>query len=454
MELVSASAWNSSSHRKPRVVIIGAGFGGLYAARALKGTPVDVVVVDWRNHHLFQPLLYQVATATLNASDIAHPIRAALRGQSNARVLLARATAIDLANKRVELQDAELWYDYLIVATGATHAYFGHDEWSEYAPGLKSIEDALEIRRRVLLAYEAAEREADSLLRREWLTFVVVGAGPTGVEMAGALSEIARHSLTRDFRFIDPADARVILLEGSDRVLPTYVPELSGKARRQLQKLGVEVRTSAMVTHIDDRGVVVGSERLAARTVIWAAGVAASPLAKTLGVPLDRAGRVIVEDDLSVPGYPEVFVIGDLAAAGSPDRPVPGVAPAAIQGGRHAAQCIQRALQGLPAEPFRYRDKGALATIGRAAAVADLGWLKFSGLVAWLAWMLIHIFFLIGFRRKLFVMLSWAWSYVTFRRGARLITGQPQQLLPPIVRPVPELEDPVQTPERDLEQAR
>ena len=416
---------------RSRVVIIGGGFGGLYAARALRRAPVDVTLVDRRNHHLFQPLLYQVASAALNPSDIAYPIRAALRRQRNARVLLAEAESIDVDRRIVTLDDGELEYDYLIVATGATHAYFGHDEWAEHAPGLKSIEDALEIRRRVLLAYEAAERETVTGLRREWLTFVVVGAGPTGVELAGALAEIARHSLAKDFRSIDPADACVILLEGGDRVLPPYVPKLSAKAQRQLEKLGVEVRTKSLVTGIDDRGVDIGGDRIGARTVLWAAGVAASPLARSLGAPLDRAGRVEVEADLSVPGHPEVFVIGDLAAAGAPDARVPGVAPAAIQGGRHAAQCIRRAVRELPSEPFRYRDKGSLATIGRAAAVADFGRLKFGGFFAWAAWMLIHIFFLIGFRTKVFVMLSWAWAYLTFRRGARLITGPQDRLLPP-----------------------
>jgi len=420
---------------RKRVVIIGGGFGGLYAARALKEAPVDVTLVDRRNHHLFQPLLYQVASAALNPSDIAYPIRAALRRQRNARVLLAEAGSIDVDARKVILDDGELEYDYLILATGATHAYFGHDEWAEHAPGLKSIEDALEIRRRVLLAYEAAERETDPARRREWLTFVVVGAGPTGVELAGALAEIARHALAKDFRSIDSAQARVVLLEGGDRVLPPYVPKLSAKAQRQLEKLGVEVHTSAVVTNIDDRGVDVaregGDERYAARTVLWAAGVSASPLGASLGAPVDRAGRVVVEDDLSIPGHPEVFVVGDLAAAGRPDNRVPGVAPAAIQGGRHAARCIRRALRDEPSETFRYRDKGSLATIGRAAAVADLGRLKFGGLLAWVAWMTIHIFFLIGFRTKVFVMLSWAWSYLTFRRGARLITGTQDRLLPP-----------------------
>ncbi len=422
-----------------RVVIIGGGFGGLYAARALRRVPVDVTLVDRRNHHLFQPLLYQVATAALNPSDIAYPIRVALRRQRNARVLLAEARSIDVDARNVILDDGELEYDYLILATGATHAYFGHDDWAEHAPGLKSIEDALEIRRRVLLAYEAAERETDLDLRREWLTFVVVGAGPTGVELAGALAEIGHHALAKDFRSIESAEARVVLLEGGDRVLPSYVPKLSAKAQRQLEKLGVEVHTNAMVTNIDGHGVDVarergderGDERYPARTVLWAAGVSASPLGASLGAPLDRAGRVIVEADLTIPGHPEVFVIGDLAAAGGSDSPVPGVAPAAIQGGRHAALCIRRSLRDEPTEAFRYRDKGSLATIGRAAAVADFGRLKFGGFFAWVAWMTVHILFLIGFRTKVFVMLSWAWSYLTFRRGARLITGSQDRLLPP-----------------------
>ena len=416
--------------RLPHVVIIGGGFGGLYAARALQGAPVCLTLIDRRNHHLFQPLLYQVASAALNASDIAYPIRAALRWQKNARVLLAEATAIDMHGKNILLDYGALSYDYLIIATGATHSYFGHPAWAEYAPGLKSIEDALAIRRRVLLAYEAAEREPDAARRRAWLTFVVIGGGPTGVELAGALTEIARHALAKDFRTIDPTQARIILLEGGKRVLAAYPPALSSKAHRQLEHLGVEVRTEAVVTAIDAAGVGVGDQRFPARTVLWAAGVTASPLAQSLGVPLDRAGRVQVQPDLTLPGHPEVFVIGDLAVAMSYGKPVPGVAPAAIQGGRHAARCIRRTLAGQAYEPFHYRDKGALATIGRAAGVADFGWLTLSGFSAWLAWMLIHVFFLIGFRNRLLVILSWAWSYVTFQRGARLITGSPGQLLP------------------------
>jgi NADH:ubiquinone reductase (H+-translocating) len=414
----------------PHVVIIGGGFGGLYAARALKRAPVRITLIDRRNHHLFQPLLYEVATAALDASDIAYPIRAVLRWQHNARVLLANATAIDTQGKKVILDDGAIFYDYLIIATGATHSYFGRDDWAKYAPGLKSIEDALDIRRRVLLAYEAAEREPDPEQRRLWLTFVVVGGGPTGVELAGALAEIARYAMAKDFRTIDPTQARILLLEGGERLLPSYVPALSARAQGLLESLGVEVRTKTMVTAVDEHGVGMGDAHLAARTVLWAAGVAASPLARSLGVPLDRAGRVKVQDDLTIPGHAEVFVIGDLAAAMSDGKPVPGVAPAAIQGGRHAAHCLRRALAGQPYTPFHYRDKGSLATIGRAAAVADFGWLKLSGFLAWLAWMSVHLFFLIGFRNRMLVVLSWVWSYITFQRGARLITGDPGQLLP------------------------
>jgi NADH dehydrogenase len=420
------------------VVIVGGGFGGIYAARALRRAPVRVTLIDRRNHHLFQPLLYQVATAGLNAADIAYPIRSIVRRQKNARVLLAEATGVDVAARRVEIDGGALDYDFLVLATGATHSYFGHGEWERLAPGLKTIEDALEIRRRVFLAYEAAERETDPAARAEWLSFVVVGAGPTGVELAGALSEIAFHTLRRDFRAIDPAMARVILLEGMDRVLPAYPADLSGKARAQLERLGVEVRTGALVTSIDPDGVGVaaaagaggGPERIPARTVLWAAGVAASPLARSLGAELDRAGRVKVAPDLSLPDHPEVFVIGDLALAAQPDgSPVPGLAPAAIQEGRHAARQIQAQLAGQARAPFRYRDKGSLATIGRAAAVADFGRLRFSGFFAWLAWWAVHVFFLIGFRNRVLVMFSWAWSYVTFQRGARLITGEVRPLL-------------------------
>jgi NADH dehydrogenase len=410
----------------PEVVIVGGGFGGLYVAKALKGADAHLTIVDRRNHHLFQPLLYQVATAALNPADIASPIRSVFRGWPNVSVLLAEAVAVDVAKKRLVLEDGELAYDYLVLATGATHSYFGHDGWAPFAPGLKSVEDALEIRRRVLLAYEMAEREPDPARRREWMTFVIVGGGPTGVEMAGALAEISRQALSREFRRIDPTHARIILIEGEPRVLPSYPEDLSAKARVQLERLGVDVWTGARVTGVDATGVDLGPERIVARTVVWAAGVAASPLPKALGLPLDRAGRVQVNADLTIPGRDDVFVIGDLAAVQQDGRPVPGVAPAAIQMGRHVAGNIRRAMAGQPRQPFRYRDKGSFATIGRGKAVGDLrgGW-KLSGFTAWLAWLAIHLFFLIGFRNRVLVIVQWAYSYVTFRRGARLITGPP-----------------------------
>jgi NADH dehydrogenase len=383
-----------------------------------------VTLVDRRNHHLFQPLLYQVATAGLNPADIAAPIRSILRGQSNVSVIMAEAVAVDVPGRRVALADGEIAYDSLIVATGATHSYFGNDGWAPHAPGLKTIEDALEIRRRVLSAYESAEREPDPARRREWMTFVIVGAGATGVEMAGALAEISRHALSREFEHIDPRSARIILVEGTPRVLPTYPPGLSDRARRQLERLGVEVWTEARVTAIDERSVSLGEEKVAARTVVWAAGVQASPLVRSLGVPLDRAGRVLVTPELTIPGRSDVFVIGDLVALEQDGKPVPGVSPAAIQQGRHAARNVVRLLRGEPLAPFRYLDKGNFATIGRGAAVADIpGGIRISGFLAWAAWMAIHIFFLIGFRNRVLVMFQWAYSYMTFRRGARLITG-------------------------------
>jgi NADH dehydrogenase len=402
------------------VVILGGGFGGLYAARALKNAAARVTILDRRNFHLFQPLLYQVATAALNPSDIAYPIRSVVAHQKNANVILAEATAVDVERRLVRLVDGEVSYDYLIIATGATHSYFKHPEWERNAPGLKTIEDALEIRRRVLLAFEAAERETDLDKQKAWLTFVIVGGGPTGVELAGALSEIARQTMIRDFRRINSSSARVILIEATDRVLPPYPPDLSRKAEIQLRELGVEVITKGLVTGIDDQSVHIGETKIETRTVLWAAGVQASPLARTLGVPLDRAGRVLVKPDLTLPGHPEVFVIGDLAAV----EKVPGVAPAAIQEGKHVARNIERALGGQPLRPFHYRDKGSLATIGRAAAVAEIGRLHISGFPAWFAWLAIHIFFLIGFRNRLLVMLQWSWAYLTFQRGARLITGR------------------------------
>src|SRR3954467_3251475 len=409
-----------------RIVIIGGGFGGLYAAKTLAKTDANITLVDRRNYHLFQPLLYQVATAALNPSDIAAPIRAVLRKQKNTSVIMGDVQAIDTDRRIVTMADGELAYDFLIVATGATHSYFGHPEWEANAPGLKTIEDALEIRRRVLRAFEAAERETDPGRQRAWLNFVIVGGGPTGVELAGALSEIARQTMIRDFRRINPSSARVILVEGRDRVLPPYPPSLSEKAKRQLQHLGVEVITGGVVTSLNDRDVCIGEMSIATKTVLWAAGVQASPLAKSLDVPLDRAGRVLVEPDLTIPGHPEVFVIGDLAAVKQKNGElVPGVAPAAIQEGVYVAKMIA----GKKREPFRYRDKGSLATIGRAAAVADIGPFKLSGFIAWIAWLTIHIFFLIGFRNRFLVITQWAWAYLTFQRGARLITGKVERVL-------------------------
>jgi len=409
----------------PHIVIIGGGFGGLYTARGLKNAEADITIVDQHNYHLFQPLLYQVATAALNPSDIAAPIRGILRKQKNVSVILGKAESIDVDNKRVRLADGELSYDFLVVATGATHSYFGHPEWERHAPGLKTIEDALEIRRRVLLAFEAAERETDPVKQAAWLTFVIIGAGPTGVELAGALSEIARQTMVRDFRRIRPESARVILLEGRERVLPPYPPELSEKARKQLAGLGVEVITGAIASEVTDHEVRIGDRVIPARTVLWGAGVQASPLARSLGVPLDPAGRVLVEPDLTIPGHKDVFVIGDLAAFRQYDGTfVPGVAPAAIQEGQHTAYNLDRALEGQPLRAFHYNDKGSLATIGRAAAVGDFGRLKLSGFLAWFAWLAIHIFFLIGFRNRFLVITQWAWAYVTYQRSARLITGK------------------------------
>jgi NADH:ubiquinone reductase (H+-translocating) len=413
--------------RLPHVVIVGGGFGGLTAARALRGEPVRITLVDRRNHHVFQPLLYQVATAGLSESDIAAPIRHVLRRQDNATVLLANVTSVDPARCTLQLDIGELSYDFLILATGATHSYFGHDDWATAAPGLKTLEDALEIRRRVLLAYEAAERETDPQRRTDWLTFVVVGGGPTGVELAGTLAEIARHTLTREFRRIDPArQARVVLLEGADRVLLAYTPRLSQRAKEQLEHLGVQVRTGALVTAVDAAGVCLGEERIPSRTVLWAAGVAASSVGRTLGAPVDRAGRVKVEPELTIPGHRNVFVIGDLATITGPGgSAVPGVAPAAMQMGRHAVKNILRALQNQPLRKFTYVDKGTLATVGRRAGVAMVAGLQMSGALAWLAWLGIHIFFLIGFRNRFVVITEWLISYFTYQRNARLLFGDP-----------------------------
>jgi NADH dehydrogenase len=418
----------------PRVVIVGGGFGGLAAARRLRRAPVRVTVVDRQNHHLFQPLLYQVATAGLSPAEIASPIRRILAHQKNVEVLYGDVTVVDTAGKHLRTADGgTIPYDGLILAAGATHSYFGRDEWERSAPGLKTIEDALEIRRRVLLAFEKAEREPDPELRREWLTFVVIGGGPTGVEMAGALAEVARHTLAQDFRHIDPASARVVLLEAAPRILGVYPEELSAAAARQLETLCVEVHTRAPVTGVDDRGVDAAGRRLPARTVVWAAGVQASPLGRTLGVPLDPAGRVRVQPQLTVPGHGDIFVIGDLASLEQDGAPVPGVAPAAIQMGSHAAENALRALRQEPLVSFRYRDKGSLATVGRRRGVAMIGRLRLSGAVAWLAWLAIHIFFLIGFRNRFVVLFNWAWAYLTYERSARLIVSYRPEAPPALV---------------------
>jgi NADH dehydrogenase len=409
------------------VVIIGGGFGGLDAARALAGAPLRVTLIDRHNYHLFQPLLYQVATASLSPGDIASPIRWVLRKQKNVQVLLAEARAIDAPGRRVLLDRGELSYDYLLVATGAAHSYFGHPDWEARAPGLKTLDDALEIRRRVLLAYEAAERESEAAERTRLLTFVIVGGGPTGVELAGALAEIARLSLPQDFRSINPKSARIILLEGGPDILPTFPETLRRAARRALERLGVEVRTNAVVTAVDASGVVVSGAAavaIAAETVLWAAGVSASPLAKSLEVPLDRAGRVTPEPTLALAEHPRVFVAGDLCAFVQDGKPLPGVAQVAMQEGAHAGRNILRAINGDPLQPFRYHDYGTMATIGRGSAVGDVFGIKISGFFGWLFWIFLHIFWLIGFRNRLVVITEWAWSYVTLQRRVRLITGE------------------------------
>jgi NADH dehydrogenase len=408
---------------RAQVVIIGAGFAGLNAGKSLKNVDVDVTIIDRRNFHLFQPLLYQVASAALNPSDIAYPIRSVFRRQTNVRrIVMGNVVGIDLERRRVKLDEgANVQFDYLVVATGATHSYFGNDQWSEFAPGLKTIEDALYIRRQILSAFEEAERHPERA--RELLTFVVVGAGPTGVEMAGAMAEIAVHAMENEFKHIDPKSSRVVLIEGAPHVLPVYPESLSIKAKRQLETLGVEVVTGSLVESIDGKGVTLGDgTRIDSETVLWAAGVRASPLGELLGAPLDKAGRVAVESDLSIPGSRNVFVVGDLATV--PE--VPGVAPAAMQMGRHVARLIRSDLRGKARQPFVYRDKGSLATIGRARGVADFGAVRFSGFLAWVSWLAVHIFYLIGFRNRILVLISWAWSYVSFRRGARIITGQPK----------------------------
>jgi len=411
---------------RPRVVILGAGFGGLSAAKALRNANCDVVVIDRRNYHLFQPLLYQVATAALSPADIASPIRSILSRQKNAHVLMARVTGIDPARKLVRLKDGrDEKFDYLIVATGARHAYFGHDQWESHAPGLKKIEDATDIRRRILLAFERAETAQDPEERKALLTFVVIGGGATGVEMAGAIAELAHWALADEFRTIDPTQARVVLVEAGPRLLPAFPAELGEFARTALEKLGVEVQLDSAVEQCDEGGITHRGERIEARTIVWGAGVQASPAAKWLGAEKDRAGRVIVAKDLSVPGQRDIFVIGDTASVmDDKGNPVPGIAPAAKQMGAHVGRVIAARVAGKKdSGPFRYRHAGSLATIGRSAAIADFGWIRFKGWIAWWLWGVAHIYFLIDFRSRFIVALQWFWSYATYRRGARLITG-------------------------------
>ena len=411
---------------RPRVVIAGGGFGGLSAARALARVAVDVTLIDRHNYHLFQPLLYQVATAALAPNNIAAPIRAILRAQRNATVLMETVTGIDTAGRAVLIGEQRVAYDFLIIATGARHSYFGHDEWEKFAPGIKTLFDALSIRQQVLSAFEAAEVCNDSSERRRLLNFILIGAGPTGVELAGAIAELAKASLVHDFRHIDPSSARIVLIEAGPRVLPTFSERSSAAARRALERLGVEVRVGEAVTVCDADGVEVGGERIGARTILWAAGVAAPPAAKWLDTPADRAGRVVVREDLSVPGYPEIFAVGDICSSQSWDgKQAPSVAPAAKQMGAYAASVIRARIErAAPPPPFTYRHQGSLATIGRNNAVADLGWITLTGWSAWLVWSVAHIFFLIGFRSRIVVALDWLWAYVTFRRGARIILAE------------------------------
>ena len=421
---MAAAVTATQSSARPRVVVVGAGFGGLSATLGLAKAAVDVTLIDRRNYHLFQPLLYQVATAGLSPADIAYPIRSIVRGYPNVKVMLGKVSGVDLSGRAALIGERRVPYDYLVLATGARHAYFGHDEWEPYAPGLKKIDDATEIRRRVLLAFEQAEASQDEAERRRLLTFVIVGGGPTGVEMAGAVAELAHKALSRDFRHIDPKSARIVLVEAAPRVLLTFPDQLSETARRSLERLGVEVRLGKAVTACDEKGVMIGDERIESATVIWGAGVAASPAARWLGAEKDRAGRVKVNRDLTLPGHPEVFVIGDTAAAEDHDgKMLPGVAPVAKQQGFYVARAIKARLNGEPAPTFRYRNYGNLATIGRKAAVADFGWLRVHGFLAWLLWGAVHIAFLIGFRNRIAVLLDWLWAYATFGRGARLITG-------------------------------
>jgi NADH:ubiquinone reductase (H+-translocating) len=411
------------TNSNPHVVVIGAGFGGLSAVKHLARGPFRITIIDRSNHHLFQPLLYQVATATVSPGDIAQPIRRIFRRFQNVQVLMASAEKIDLEKHQVQLNEGFVTYDYLIVAAGATHAYFGHDEWEHVAPGLKSLEDAIEIRRMFLMAFEEAEKESDPKRRESLMRFVIVGAGPTGVELAGTMADVARHALSKQFRNINPGDAKVILLEGSPRVLPLYQPKLSESAKKQLEKKGVQVRTNALVTKVEKGAVYIGDEKIETESIFWAAGVAASPLGKSLGIPTDRSGRVKVNPDLTIEGHPEIYVIGDLAALiDAKGKQVPGVSPAAIQMGQYAAKSIRAKLKGKSIKPFVYWDKGSFATIGRSAAVGYVGKLKFTGFIAWMGWLLIHIYFLIGFRNRIFVLIQWAWTYLLFNMSARLIT--------------------------------
>ena len=413
----------NASAKKPRVVIVGSGFGGLEAAKKLACKDVQVTVIDRTNYHLFQPLLYQVATAALSPADIAAPVRAVLSRCKNLEVILAEVESVDVDAKKVKTVDLDIDYDYLILATGARHSYFGHDEWEKLAPGLKSLEDAIELRRRILLAFEYAEKITDEAARRAALNFVIIGGGPTGVEMAGAIAEISRHTLAKDFRHINPSEARVILIEGEPRLLAAYPEDLSASARKQLMDLGVEVRTGARATKLSEAGVQVNGEFIPCRVKIWAAGNTASFVGKTLGSPVDRVGRVIVNDDLTIPGHPEVQVIGDLANfPHQTGKPLPGISPVAMQEGRHAARNVLAMIQGRKPQRFRYWDKGTMATIGRNKAVADLKFMHLSGLPAWLAWLFVHVVFLVGFRNRLLVLFQWAWAYLTFDKGARLIT--------------------------------
>ena len=417
---------------KPHVVIVGGGFGGLSAARSFRGVPARVTLLDRHNYHLFQPLLYQVATAGLSPGDIASPIRWILRRESNVQVLLATVDAVDTARCELAVDGGRIGYDYLILGTGASHSYFGHDEWEAFAPGLKTLDDALNMRREMLLAFERAERSSDPAERQRLLTFVIVGGGPTGVELAGALAEIAKHTLVDEYRSFQPNAAKIILLEASPMILAMYPPDLQEAAEKSLARLGVDVRKGTPVTAIRPGEVDAGDGTIRAGTVLWAAGVAASPLARSLGVPLDRAGRVEVLPDLSIPGHPDVFVIGDLAALKQDGAPLPGVAQVAIQQGRHAARNVARLIAEEPTQTFRYRDYGNMATIGRAAAIADFGRIRLSGWIAWVAWLTLHIMKLVGFRNRLGVLLQWAWAYFTYQRSVRLITGAPDR--PPAPR--------------------